>query len=734
MMYIISFSLISRLQDVENEHVYENAESEEPLYENCTVSVGAEEHIYEHVSYESPVNIFLGLLRSETETISPDPNIYEVPPGAIFNESLVNVEDSDERKLKPPEGFQDYENICWNPETDFDGEIFTLPVEVIYSTVVKPKRKKCRPHISIMLHEDDKASFNSVKGTNNEMSGITDIDMNNKNGFSGKVNADSHTQNMNSSTSSEHGPSHNKMSCSEASLKSDIINHQADCSDISLEDRSSDNKADDNVASCEGNKSNTPTDNYITSRENNSLDTKVNNSVDSFEYDPIKVNDNLLNSFGEDEIGITEFLDEIDTTVDNSVASCGNNADSTKLDNCVASGEYNFIDRKIDKSTISCGETEKLTEDHYPINTFEPESKDTRVDSFVTPYEDSSKDIDLQDNSIDIPIVSSEDTAVDANVDICLSTCGDLQKFVENDAAIITVGDSSDNGGNAEERMSLSNEISGSNLEEFPKSTSNTDERSGNESEIKIPDIPEKNYRNEDVACIETSVIEISEDGTWETKTLPPTELGQANQGDESQSAEQPEFLCAVDRSAETAKMAYGSQYYVNCPVASVKPMKHETAPGEGDDTARNIGAQIMKKYEEEKQKLRDNLPDVSLLDVDSSLEDIERERRRIIENQAVRAKRIDSWIKSGKHPGEVPDDLLELGNVSLLEGSSLDASLSAITDFVASVSNSDDIVSKFSATSVDTETCTGKLAAEGKFRKPLSTLGCFVSASLDVE
>jgi hypothetical protein len=142
--------------------------------------------------------------------------------------------------------------------------------------------------------------------------------------------------------------------------------------------------------------------------------------------------------------------------------------------------------------------------------------------------------------------------------------------------------------------------------------------------------------------------------------------------------------------------------------------------PGEDDDTARNIGAQIMKKYEEQKQKLRENLPDVSLLDVDSSLEDIQRERRRIIENQAVRAKRIDSWIKSGKHPAEVPDDLLELENVSLIEGNSLDAPLSTITDFVVSVSNSGDTTTKFSVPSVDMETCasasTTKLPAEGMF------------------
>ncbi|KDR20579.1 hypothetical protein L798_04598 [Zootermopsis nevadensis] len=162
--------------------------------------------------------------------------------------------------------------------------------------------------------------------------------------------------------------------------------------------------------------------------------------------------------------------------------------------------------------------------------------------------------------------------------------------------------------------------------------------------------------------------------------------------------------------------MTYGSQYYVNCPIASVKPMKHDGASGVEDETSRNIGAQIMKRYEEERQKLRDNLPDVSLLDVEASLEDIQRERRRIIDNQTVRAKRIDSWIRSGEHPAELPDDLLELEDMSSVEDKALEVPSSTIEDFV-SADNPGDSVNKFSVLPVDSEISTNifstKLPAE---------------------
>ena len=79
--------------------------------------------------------------------------------------------------------------------------------------------------------------------------------------------------------------------------------------------------------------------------------------------------------------------------------------------------------------------------------------------------------------------------------------------------------------------------------------------------------------------------------------------------------------------------------------------MKYAENNVSNSEFSKNIGAQIMQKYAEERQKLREsrNLPDVSLLDVDESLEDIQRERRKIIESQAVRAKRIDSWIKGNE-------------------------------------------------------------------------------------
>jgi hypothetical protein len=674
------------------------------------VSVSEEkEHIYEHVSYDSPVNIFLGLLQSETETISPDPNIYEVPPGAIFNKTLINVEESDSRKLKPPDGFRDYENICCDPQTDFDEEVFTLPVEVIYSTVVKPKRKKCRPHLSVMLQEDDKAPSISAQGINNEMNAGTDMS---NNVTDENRNEDILTRNTICSASNEHGSSHIQMSCSDAFFKGDVINHKEDCNDVCIEDRCSSRVSGDNVASCESNMSSTPTDTSITSHEDHSVSTEVNNCVDNSENNPVEAKDNLLNSSVEDENGVTEFLEEIYNKIDNSVAPCASNRVETKLDNCTASCGHNLINNH----TVSFGKTEIHAKDPNCIKSCESGSIDTRVDNFVPSYKDSTKDNEIQGNTNDISVVSSEDIAINANGDKCLSIYEDFKTFSEKDSSRISCGDNSENGGCTEAKNSLSNVITNSNFEELPRSTFNAEITLSSESEMEIPDILGKDNKNvEDSGCAETSVIEISEDGTWETKTLPPAEVEQANQEDESR-AEQPEFLCAVDRSAETVKMAYGSQYYVNCPVASVKPMRHENASGEDDDTARNIGAQIMKKYEEEKQKIRDSLPDVSLLDVDSSLEDIQRERRRIIENQAVRAKRIDSWIKSGNHPGELPDDLLELGNVSFLEGSSLDASLSPITDFVLSVNNADDAIPKFGHSSVDTETCsTIKQPAEGK-------------------
>ena len=70
------------------DHVYENTCLGDPIYE--------------------PVNVFLGLVRRE-DTISPDPNIYEVPPGAI--KTSADMEEKDSSSLLPPPGFLDYENV-----------------------------------------------------------------------------------------------------------------------------------------------------------------------------------------------------------------------------------------------------------------------------------------------------------------------------------------------------------------------------------------------------------------------------------------------------------------------------------------------------------------------------------------------------------------------------------------------------------------------------------------------
>lgn len=115
--------------------VYANCILEdEPLYENFSHSLSGlarglghysnfldaedhdysddEEHIYEHVhhAHHTPVNVFLALLQGPCSApISPDPNIYEVPPGAIrpigddFGFDTVR---SSGRNITPPSGFQ----------------------------------------------------------------------------------------------------------------------------------------------------------------------------------------------------------------------------------------------------------------------------------------------------------------------------------------------------------------------------------------------------------------------------------------------------------------------------------------------------------------------------------------------------------------------------------------------------------------------------------------------------
>lgn len=149
-----------------------------------------------------------------------------------------------------------------------------------------------------------------------------------------------------------------------------------------------------------------------------------------------------------------------------------------------------------------------------------------------------------------------------------------------------------------------------------------------------------------------TSVIEISGDGTWNTAKVPVNHVEASKNSElhESSDISDQDFLSgSPDARAKHVNLAYSGQYYTsNCPVASIKPMKHDDAAALEAKKNKNIGAQIMEKYEEERKKIIDskNLPEVSLLDVDESLEEIQMERRKIIESQAVRAKRIDSWIK----------------------------------------------------------------------------------------
>jgi len=141
------------------------------------------------------------------------------------------------------------------------------------------------------------------------------------------------------------------------------------------------------------------------------------------------------------------------------------------------------------------------------------------------------------------------------------------------------------------------------------------------------------------------------------------------------------------------------------------KPMKQESAAVRGDGMPRNIGAQIMESYDEKMQKLRETLPDVSLLDVNATLEDIERERRRIIENQTVRAKKINFWVKNESLPDDTPDDLLEMENVSSGEE---ELPSSTVPDIVVSVEGPE-TARQFNTLDADVETCTSDNTPDGE-------------------
>ncbi|XP_068226942.1 titin-like isoform X2 [Palaemon carinicauda] len=63
----------------------------------------------------------------------------------------------------------------------------------------------------------------------------------------------------------------------------------------------------------------------------------------------------------------------------------------------------------------------------------------------------------------------------------------------------------------------------------------------------------------------------------------------------------------------------------------------------------KNIGAAIMQSYEDEFQKKKEsmNLPEVSLLEFGDSVRDLEQQRKSVIKQMTVKAKKKDTWIKT---------------------------------------------------------------------------------------
>ncbi|XP_046407086.1 uncharacterized protein LOC124171805 isoform X2 [Ischnura elegans] len=97
------------------------------------------------------------------------------------------------------------------------------------------------------------------------------------------------------------------------------------------------------------------------------------------------------------------------------------------------------------------------------------------------------------------------------------------------------------------------------------------------------------------------AVIEISEDGSWETKPLTAEELNAAAAAAQEDGCVdddvQPDFLATRgEGKLESVKIkhvtrAHSSQYYVNCPVASVRPMVQEVPPSpKGTNVAAVVG------------------------------------------------------------------------------------------------------------------------------------------------
>jgi hypothetical protein len=606
-----------------------------------------------------------------------------------------------------------------------------------------------------MLYEDTDTGLKNAEERTVEMSVTTDVDSKSVSGMNGcsvTGNMEEYAKNGGCEASSENVSGRTEDFDNDVASSGNIINYKIDGGVVYFQNNSNNTKADDN----EDISHDVSFDNTLNSSGENPLDGKVNNCVDPSVEEIIRIND-AFNTYKEKVLNTettytgkvlntettctgkvlntettctekvlnteTTCTEKVLNTETNNLAVLESNMDGVHLDKCKTDCEDDLTDRKVDQCLNSSGDADKLTEDRNCVNSYGNKSIDNRVDTFVTSCEDIENIVDVQDKnlayqdeSITICLASSEDNAIYANVDKILFS-GDPKNHSEKKATIIISGESFGNVGAAEGKISLSNEISPSLNEEIPQSTVISGDNLDKESDSKMSDISQIECAVIEEADLEgASVIEISEDGTWETKRLPPAELSQVRQEDQSHSVEEPEFLCAVDRSVESVVTNYGSQYYVNCPVASVMPVKQESAVGRGDGMPRNIGAQIMENYDEKMQKLRENLPDVSLLDVDATVEDIERERRRIIESQTVRTKKRSGWVRNESDPDDTPDDLLEMENVSSVEEKLPSSTVPDVVVFV----EGPDSAKKLKTSGADVATSTNDNTPKGKFSESL--------------
>lgn len=85
-----------------------------------------------------------------------------------------------------------------------------------------------------------------------------------------------------------------------------------------------------------------------------------------------------------------------------------------------------------------------------------------------------------------------------------------------------------------------------------------------------------------------------------------------------------------------------------NQPQNDEKPVKVEESPKIQFQQA-NLGAAIMEGYERDLKRMKENLnlPEVSLLEFGDSVKDLEIQRKNVIEQMTVKAKKKDSWIRT---------------------------------------------------------------------------------------